>query len=243
MPIVMHHDARPAISGFMRTTVVIDNDVAGEIERLRHEGMGLSEDLNLAGAKRDDRAASSRTVESKHRTSRIGLKVDVPICSMMIVDANLLLYAVEENRAHNAESLPTQESPRIRCPGRTPEIRGPGRPRGSPGCVDPTAAGTNSAGHRETVRTSRRYGQSRARCATGRSRDQHGAGLASAETDFMRTPGRRCGRLLQREVLAVFGGWAGAEDSPPVRGDRQVVDGGFAAVHESVAFNSQSSLP
>ncbi|EUA05173.1 copG family DNA-binding protein [Mycobacterium kansasii 824] len=43
----MHHDAIAAIIGFVRTTVVIDSDVAGEIERLRREGMGLSEALNL----------------------------------------------------------------------------------------------------------------------------------------------------------------------------------------------------
>ena len=41
---------------------------------------------------------------------------------------------------------------------------------------------------------------------------------------------------MQREVLAVFGDGAGAEDSALVRGDRQVVDGGFAAVHETVGF-------
>lgn len=63
--------------GFMRTTVVIDSDVAGEIERLRREGMGLSEALNLLARRGMARGASSKTVKYKHRTSRIGLKVDV----------------------------------------------------------------------------------------------------------------------------------------------------------------------
>jgi hypothetical protein len=61
----------------MRTTVVIDSDVAAEIERLRREGMGLSEALNLLARRGMTRGASSKTVEYKHRTSRIGLKVDV----------------------------------------------------------------------------------------------------------------------------------------------------------------------
>jgi len=61
----------------MRTTVVIDSDVASAIERLRREGMGLSEALNLLARRGMSRGPSSETVEYKHRTSRIGLKVDV----------------------------------------------------------------------------------------------------------------------------------------------------------------------
>lgn len=38
---------RRASVGPVRTTVVIDSDVAAEIARLRREGMGLSEALNL----------------------------------------------------------------------------------------------------------------------------------------------------------------------------------------------------
>jgi hypothetical protein len=63
--------------GFMRTTVVIDSDVAGEIERLRREGMGLSEALNLLARRGMARRPSSEAIKYKHRTSRIGLKVDV----------------------------------------------------------------------------------------------------------------------------------------------------------------------
>ena len=61
----------------MRTTVVIDSDVASEIERLRREGMGISEALNLLARRGIAREPSSKTVRYKHRTSRIGVKVDV----------------------------------------------------------------------------------------------------------------------------------------------------------------------
>ncbi len=57
--------------------MVIDSDVASEIERLRRDGMGLSEALNLLARRGMSREPSSKTVEYKHRTSRIGLKVDV----------------------------------------------------------------------------------------------------------------------------------------------------------------------
>lgn len=60
MPIVMHHDAVAAIIGFVRTTVVIDSDVASEIERLRREGMGLSEALNLLARRGMARGAHPR---------------------------------------------------------------------------------------------------------------------------------------------------------------------------------------
>lgn len=61
----------------MRTTVVIDSDVAAEIERLRREGLGLSEALNLLARRGMSRKPASERVEYQHRTSRIGLKVDV----------------------------------------------------------------------------------------------------------------------------------------------------------------------
>ncbi|MGO9103700.1 MAG: CopG family transcriptional regulator [Mycobacterium sp.] len=62
----------------MRTTVVLDSDVATEIERLRRAGMGLSEALNLLARRgmANDSTAST-TVKYRHRTSKIGLKVDV----------------------------------------------------------------------------------------------------------------------------------------------------------------------
>lgn len=63
--------------GFMRTTVVIDSDVAAEIERLRRGGLGLSEALNLLARRGMTSQLASEKVEYKHRTSRIGLKVDV----------------------------------------------------------------------------------------------------------------------------------------------------------------------
>jgi hypothetical protein len=74
---IKHHDADTIIMGFMRTTVVIDSDVAGEIARLRREGMGLSEALNLLARRGMALGASSTTAPYQHRTSRIGLKVDV----------------------------------------------------------------------------------------------------------------------------------------------------------------------
>lgn len=62
----------------MRTTVVIDSDVAAEIERLRHAGMGLSEALNLLARRGMTKGrTTSETVKYRHRTSKIGLKVDV----------------------------------------------------------------------------------------------------------------------------------------------------------------------
>ena len=62
----------------MRTTVVIDSDVAAEIERLRREGMGLSQALNLLARRGMTRGPEAETrVKYKHRASRIGLKVDV----------------------------------------------------------------------------------------------------------------------------------------------------------------------
>jgi len=61
----------------MRTTVVIDGDVAAEIARLRREGLGVSEALNLLARRGMSKDAISTTVKYQHRTSKIGLKVDV----------------------------------------------------------------------------------------------------------------------------------------------------------------------
>ena len=62
----------------MRTTVVIDSDVAAEIERLRREGMGLSQALNLLARRGMTRGPNAKTtVKYEHRASRIGLKVNV----------------------------------------------------------------------------------------------------------------------------------------------------------------------
>lgn len=68
---------QPAIVGFMRTTVVLDSDVAAEIERLRRKGLGLSEALNLLARRGMTREPASKRVKYQHRTSPIGLKVDV----------------------------------------------------------------------------------------------------------------------------------------------------------------------
>lgn len=61
----------------MRTTVVLDSDVAAEIKRLRREGLGLSEALNLLARRGMTREPASKGFKYQHRTSRIGLKVDV----------------------------------------------------------------------------------------------------------------------------------------------------------------------
>ncbi|MDA3642032.1 hypothetical protein [Mycobacterium xenopi] len=60
----------------MRTTVVIDSDVAAAIERLRRQGMGVSEALNLL-ARRGMAKEAAEKVTYRHRTAKIGLKVDV----------------------------------------------------------------------------------------------------------------------------------------------------------------------
>jgi hypothetical protein len=67
----------PQYHGVMRTTVVIDGDVAAEIARLRREGLGFSEALNLLARRGMSKDAISKTVKYQHRTSKIGLKVDV----------------------------------------------------------------------------------------------------------------------------------------------------------------------
>lgn len=61
----------------VRKTVVIDSHVAGEIERLRRQATGLGEALNLLARRGMARDLSATTVKYKHRTSPIGLKVDV----------------------------------------------------------------------------------------------------------------------------------------------------------------------
>lgn len=61
----------------MRTTVTIDNDVAAELERLRGEGLGLSEALNLLARRGMTKEGAAKTAKYQHRTSKIGLKVDV----------------------------------------------------------------------------------------------------------------------------------------------------------------------
>lgn len=60
----------------MRTTVVIDADVAAEIERLRREGLGISEALNLLG-RRGISAGSSVRPKYRHRTAPVGLNMEV----------------------------------------------------------------------------------------------------------------------------------------------------------------------
>jgi hypothetical protein len=61
----------------MRTTVVIDSDVAAEVERLRREGLGISEALNLLARRGIAARTGERGARYRHRTARIGLKVDV----------------------------------------------------------------------------------------------------------------------------------------------------------------------
>lgn len=61
----------------MRTTVVIDSDVAAAIEQLRREGLGISEALNLLARRGIAAQTAGQVSRYRHRTSRIGLKVDV----------------------------------------------------------------------------------------------------------------------------------------------------------------------
>lgn len=68
---------RAAYHWFMRTTVVLDSDVAAEIARLRREGLGVSEALNLLARRGMTSQRSVNAVKYQHRTSKIGLKVDV----------------------------------------------------------------------------------------------------------------------------------------------------------------------
>ncbi|SNV89264.1 CopG family transcriptional regulator [Mycolicibacter terrae] len=61
----------------VRTTVVIDSDVAAEVERLRREGLGVSEALNLLARRGMAAQTATPGARYRHRTARIGLKVDV----------------------------------------------------------------------------------------------------------------------------------------------------------------------
>lgn len=116
----------------------------------------------------------------------------------MIVDPNLLQYAVDENSPHNAAAASwlaqvLEGDSRIGLPWRTircvPSDRYSSGSRresivgrrgweirsgvaGSPAGVDPTRDRDHGAGLREAVRTGRGHGQARARCATGRSRNR-----------------------------------------------------------------------
>jgi len=60
-----------------RTTVVINSDVAAEVERLRRNGLGVSEALNLLARRGMAAQTSAPVARYLHRTARIGLKVDV----------------------------------------------------------------------------------------------------------------------------------------------------------------------
>jgi predicted nucleic acid-binding protein len=76
--------------GAMRTTVVIDGDVAAEIERLRREGLGVSAALNLLARRGMAKDATATTVTYQHRTSKIGLKVGlVARCTISDLEAGV----------------------------------------------------------------------------------------------------------------------------------------------------------
>ncbi len=77
MLFVAHRDASVRYYGVVRTTVVIDSDVAGEIERLGRDGLGVSEALNLLARRGMAKRAAAKPVKYRQRTSKIGLKVDV----------------------------------------------------------------------------------------------------------------------------------------------------------------------
>lgn len=61
----------------VRTTVVIDSDVAAEVERLRRQGLGVSEALNLLARRGMAVRTAPAGARYRHRTARVGLKVDV----------------------------------------------------------------------------------------------------------------------------------------------------------------------
>lgn len=61
----------------VRTTVVIDSDVAAEVERLRRQGLGISEALNLLARRGIAAQTSAPGPRYRHRAASIGLKVDV----------------------------------------------------------------------------------------------------------------------------------------------------------------------
>lgn len=68
---------RQAYDRVVRTTVVIDSDVAAEVNRLRGQGLGVSEALNLLARRGMAAQTSAPGTRYRHRTARIGLKVDV----------------------------------------------------------------------------------------------------------------------------------------------------------------------
>jgi hypothetical protein len=72
-----HHDAAPAYHLTMRTTVVLDSDVAAEIDRLRRQGIGVSEALNLLARRGMATPREAKEGKYQHRTSKVGIKVDV----------------------------------------------------------------------------------------------------------------------------------------------------------------------
>jgi Arc/MetJ family transcription regulator len=60
----------------MRTTVTLDDDVAGEVRRLRRTGIGVSEAVNRlvrAGLVGEGRRGGAYV----HRSERLGLRIDV----------------------------------------------------------------------------------------------------------------------------------------------------------------------
>lgn len=61
----------------VRTTVVMDSDVAAEVERLRRQGLGVSEALNLLARRGMAAQTGAPGAPYRHRTARVGLKVDV----------------------------------------------------------------------------------------------------------------------------------------------------------------------
>lgn len=68
---------RQAYDRVVRTTVVIDSDVAAEVNRLRGQGLGVSEALNLLARRGMAAQTSAPGTRYRHRTAHIGLKVDV----------------------------------------------------------------------------------------------------------------------------------------------------------------------
>lgn len=61
----------------VRTTVLLDSDVAAEVERLRRDGLGISEALNLLARRGIAAQTSIPAARYRHRTAHIGLKVNV----------------------------------------------------------------------------------------------------------------------------------------------------------------------
>lgn len=100
----------------MRTTVNLDDDVAAAVQRLRDERrLGLSEAVNEL-ARAGLASAAPRRQRFKQRTADLGLRIDVtnvaealerpwrPAGALMLVDANLLLCAVDESSPFHAQA-------------------------------------------------------------------------------------------------------------------------------------------